>query len=103
MSVNVGRIAQHDDHDQAWRNRALSDSHPALKKDSLSIPPGDPMQGQYMFKYQRDQRQLPVSDVISKFERHSLHGSSGEVFRKSPSPGAIGRPTVSPVRRLKTC
>ena len=102
LSVNIGRIAQHDDHDQAWRNRALSDSHPALKKDSLSVPSGDPGQGKYIFKYQRDQRQLPVSDVINKFERHSLHGSSGEVFRKSPSPGAIGRPTVSPVRRLKT-
>ena len=102
LSVNAGRIAQHDDHDQAWRNRALSDSHPALKKDSLSVPQGDPSQGHYTFRYQNDQRQLPVSDVINKFERQSLHSSSGEVFRKSPSPGAIGRPTVSPVRRLKT-
>ena len=102
LSVNVGRIAQHDDHDQTWRSRALSDSHPALKKNSLSVPQGDPSQGHYTFRYQNDQRQLPVSDVINKFERQSLHSSSGEVFRKSPSPGAIGRPTVSPVRRLKT-
>ncbi len=109
LSVNIGRIAQHDDHDQAWRNRALSDSHPALKKDSLSVPTscgGSSEHCHYLFKYQQEYKQLPVSDVISRFESNSLHGSSyscsGEVFRNSPSPGAIGRPTVSPVRRLKT-
>ncbi len=99
LSVNAGRIAQHDDHDEAWRSRALSDSHPALHKDSfLSVPTSN----QHHSGSQQEYKQMPVSDVISKFERQSLSGSSGEVFRKSPSPGAIGRPTVSPVHRLKT-